>query len=343
MVVGQEFVAVELEEVPELPPKLGSRVAPGIGLEGDVGDSSVIHDRLEVVLGEVAFIGRDFANIEIRACVIHKALELGAVVGVLVGDNGTGDNVGLGSADEVRLDVLGGAALPAPLVIEPAVVGGSGEAGRVNGEVVFHLGQGHCAFRDQGLEDRGQVLVVQVTGDAVVVGGRIDQALFLGVPDVGSGPATGHRGIDLHDGAENNVRQGQARTTGTLPRRIHNAVTQGAEEVGNALLLMRLGVVVSGPVLPVGDADPGRLGLCRERTLGTKDLDGDDMLAAATPRLMVRARAGRLLSRIEVHDVGSGVGLRRNEPQVTLAPDLRRGGDHDGFFVSRVHVLSSYS
>lgn len=106
---------------------------------------------------------------------------------------------------------------------------------------------------------------------------------------------------------------------------------------------MRLGVVVCGPVLPVGDTDPGRLGLCRERTLGTKDLDSDDMFAPATPRLMVRTRAGGLLSRIEVHDVGSRMGLRRNEPQVTLARDLGRGGDHDCFFVSRVHVLASYS
>ena len=103
---------------------------------------------------------------------------------------------------------------------------------------------------------------------------------------------------------------------------------------------MRLGVVVRRPVLPVGNADPGRLGLCRERTLGTKDLDGDDMLAPATPRLMVRTRAGGLLSRIKVHDVGSRVGLRRNQPQVTLTRDLGRGGNHDGFFVSGVHVHS---
>ena len=205
VIVGQKLLAVELEEVPELPPKLGSRVTPGIGLEGDVGDRAVIHDRLEVVLREVAFIGRDFAHIEIRACVVNQALELGAVVGILVGDDRAGDDVGLGPADEMRLDVLVGPALPAPLVIEPSVVGRGGEAGRVNGEVVFHLGQGHGAFRDQGLEDGSQVRVVQIPGDRVVVGSCIDQALFLGVPDVGSGPATGNRGIDLHDGAENDV------------------------------------------------------------------------------------------------------------------------------------------
>lgn len=106
---------------------------------------------------------------------------------------------------------------------------------------------------------------------------------------------------------------------------------------------MGLRGVVSGPVLPVGDTDLGCLRFGRERTLGTKDLDGDDMLAPATMRFVVWARAGGLRSRIEVHDVGSRMGLRRNEPQVTLAPDLRRGCDHDCLFVSRVHVLSSYS
>jgi len=203
--VGQEFVAVELEEVPELPPKLGSRVAPGIGLEGDVGDSAVIDNRFEVIAGQIRFVGRDFAHIEIRAGIVNQRLELGAVIGVLVGDNGTGDDVGLGSADDVRLDILPDLALPAPFLIEPAVKAGSREAGRVNGEVVFHLGQGHRAFRDQGLEDGCQVRVVQVPGDAVVVGSRIDQALLLGVPNVGSGPSTGNRGIDLHDRAENDV------------------------------------------------------------------------------------------------------------------------------------------
>lgn len=343
VVVHQELLAVELEEVPELAPEVGPGVAPAVVLERNEGHSTVLDDGREVRCREIRFVRADLFDVEMRASAVHEPLELGAVGGVLVGDGRARDDMGPGPAHEMRLEVLGFLALAAPLVIEPPGVGRSREAGGIHGERVLQPGEGHGRFRDQVAEDRGERRVVHVAEDGVVVRGRVDQPGVLRVPQVGGRPPSRERAVDLHHGAEYDIRTGEARATRGLRHRDREAVAQCPEQVFDPLLLVLLRGVVRGPVLPVRDADPRGLRLGGERALRPQDFNGDDVLAPAAPRLVVGTRASRALG-VDVHFVRALVGLRGDNPQVALPRDLRRRRDHDSFFVPGVHVpLSSLS
>jgi hypothetical protein len=115
------------------------------------------------------------------------------------------------------------------------------------------------------------------------------------------------------------VRDRDARTATPLFRLVDRAA-EVAQELRDVLLFVRLRGVVRGPFLPVGDAKRFGHGAALGRRLTVeRELDGVDVLAAVASLLEVRAGA---FGRRRIDDVGSASALRRDDPKVTLAPQL---------------------
>lgn len=109
-------------------------------------------------------------------------------------------------------------------------------------------------------------------------------AAFLPRLEVAGGAPAGDGGVDLEHGGEHHVGQGQAGAPLGLLR-LGDAPAEAVQQVREPFPLVRLGLVVGGPVLLVGGAlrlgDDG--GAVRPFLALDADLDGADVLALGPP------------------------------------------------------------
>ena len=211
------------------------------------------------------------------------------------------------------------------------------EAGRIDREITFDRPKRQAACGYQALDDRRDLLGLDHVEDTVVARRVGDEALRLGLAQIGHEAAPADGGVDLEGGRKERVADAQPGTPTQLFR-FRDRIAQVAQQVTEDLFLACLGCVVCGPVLRIGNAyggcDRGAavfIGLTLHR-----ELDGKGVLALHLAQFVIWARTV-----IAVIAQGYGVSaierLRGNGPFVALFHDLRRCRNFDTPLFSCVH------
>lgn len=234
----------------------------------------------------------------------------------------------------------GGGLLTTVLFAVPPTIFRCAKTRRVNGEVGFDRCKRLRAFLDHRVKNVREVGILESVEDAVVVGSAVDVALGREVAQVGLRTTTGSAAVHLHNGAEDAIRERQARATTAL-RRVVDRRAEVVKKNGDALFLMRLRRIVGGPFLPVRDAKRFGHGSGLRFRLALHDkFDSVDMLALFEPLLEIRTRASRRDSR-RIDDVRALSGLRRDDPKVALLVELLCGRNLKAALLSSVHAIPS--
>jgi len=141
--------------------------------------------------------------------------------------------------------------------------------------------------------------------------------LRLALAHVGRRATSADRRVDLHRHPVDGIGERNRLRTASRMRGRRDAVAERAEKRLHDRLLLALRGVVRGPVLRVRLArDLHRLGHDALSVDGTRQLDGDLVLALRSAKLVIRARAGRGK---DVDEVSARVlRLRRDEPHRTF-------------------------
>ena len=347
VVVLQEGVPVEVVEVPHPVPQPIELVvvvsrAGGVNLEGDKSRPALSLNRPEVAPVGVRLVSRHFIDVECLGCLVYQWYEL-AVIGGLIGSSlDTGDNVGFDTANQVGLYPGLLTAFLAVLVVEPSGIGASGEARGVNGKIGLYRPERAGTLLDKGLEQGGQIGVLQVAEGAGERRRLGDQSFSFRFPKVGHEAPAGHCRVDLRSNPEYHISQWQPRTTKPVFR-LGYAVAEVFEQGDKPLLLMGLGFIVDRPVL--GISHPHSFGHDLSAIGALLSLDNElnriDVLALPVSGLKVPAGAeGRPV--VKVHYVSPVAGLGRDFPTQLVLPDRVGVRYHQSSLLPYFHFLTPF-
>jgi len=216
---------------------------------------SRLSDSVRVVPRSIAFVGRDFCDLEIPRCRIDQSGEQFGVAGKLPVNLNRGHYVSFNAAHDVALHPIlldfGGAIFD----VKPTGKPRGCKTGRINREVGFNGLQGQTAFCNQFMQERSQRRILKVVGDAVEVRNSGDISALVGLSKVADKTTLRDCRIDLEHDAEYRVRQGERRAS-ILGWSSRKARTQIGEQRLESILFVGLGVVVGRPVLRIGSTLP---------------------------------------------------------------------------------------
>jgi len=348
MVVLQELCALELEVVIH-PAPYSSAVSTVMGCEGDKRNGSRLGNRFCVVPSTVASVRRNFVHLKILGGGLYHWGEQLVVIRVPVSNLDSRHDVGFDTAHQVALNPIMLFSDGSVFVVIPANETRGSETGRVYCEVRLDRLQGQAALGDEFLQDWGQVGILKVVENRIVVGRFGDETVRFGSPKITHKTASRNGGIYLERRAENCIGQRQAGASHLVFLRSVNAPAEISEQSLEFVLFVGLRCVVRGPVLRVGCA----LGGCRDRqslrhggaAIGIMFAchsvrDRKNMLAADAARLEIRASA-TLDFRHYVYPIRTIASLRRDNPQISFVADRPSGCDFETALLSGVHDLRS--
>jgi hypothetical protein len=160
-------------------------------LEGNKRHRVVINYRLEIVIREIGFVGRDFIHHKASGGSLNKRLKEGAVCRVTIRDFDGGHNVCFHSAHDMyfqpvlRVNARGVVTIHSrlliPLRLEPSAIHASGDAGAINGKVSFDSRKRQTGFFNKHLQVGCESFRFKVIEDAVVAGQSGDVAFAVRV------------------------------------------------------------------------------------------------------------------------------------------------------------------
>ncbi len=308
MIVSQEGIPIEVVEVPHSLPQpvkipVPLRLAMNTRLEWNIRRSVDCLHSVEVLLAGICLVSRYLVDIEGFGSGVYQWGKLGSVSRFSRADFNAGNNMGFNTAYQVSLNPSLLASLLAPLVVEPSVVGGGGEARRINGEVSLDISQWTGTLLNEGLEKRCQFSVLQVasvTGERCGLG---NQFLCFRFPKVRHETPARHCGIGFIGESKHHIGQRQARSAESVFR-LRYAIAEVSQQDNEVLLFVGLSLIIGMPFLIVSNLD--RFGISDSAVWLYLTLNnvfyGVNMLALLMGSLKVPAGAERL-SVVHVHDV----------------------------------------
>lgn len=342
MVMLQERLTVEVVEVPHPIPEAVELMmvvahTGGVDLEGDVSCATDSLNRMQVTPVGVGFVGAYLVNRECLGGLLDQSGELSVIRRLKGCGLDTGNYMGFDSADKVSFHPCLLATLFAPLVVKPAGICRSREAGGVNGEVGLDSPQWAGALFNESFQQGGKVGVFKIPECAVIVGNLANQPAFLGLFKLSGESPSRHCCIRPESKPKDHIGQGQSRTSEGLLR-LFNTITQVTEQGYKVFLLMGLSLIVGRPFLgachldrPSIDGAPVGLGLPLDYKL-----HGVNVLARLMPFLKVGASAKRLAV-VKVYDVSSVTRLGRHFPSQLIFLNLVSRCYYQSSFFSSVH------
>src|ERR1700733_4442209 len=347
VVVLQELLPPELEIVIHLLPR-SAAVAPVVRRKGQIRDGSHGGNRFHVGPACVSLVRRDFGNLKILRCAANQSREHRRIVCVPPVNLDGGHNFCLGADHQMTFNPIVFFADGTVLVVKPASEAASSEAGRIHCEVRLHGLEGQAGLSDEALQDRSQVGILKVIGDAIEVRNLGDVSAPVGLSQVRHETALRNRAVDLECDVENGIGQRQARTA-ILRRSGHKARAQVMEQGLEFVLLVSLRFVVCTPCLRVGSPLRGSQGdalghgraaigvaltshhkACRENVL------------AIHPACFVVGASTACNLRHQVNSIRSLASLRRHNPDTTLLADRPGRRQFHSTLLSQVHNNLDY-
>lgn len=324
VVVAEEILLVEHVEVPESIPEQIPAGALCTCLERDVGISSHRFNRSQVSLAAVSLVGRELMDIECMGAGFQKSRQLRGVCALISGRQRGGDHIRCNAGQDVQLNPLLFTSNLAPFMVEPSAIAVRRKAGAIDRKVRFDSAKRTCAFFDKSLEHCCEVFTLQTSEAAVIVRNFRHEPIGFGTSDGTHRAPAGDRGVGLDAKSVDDIGQREPWSSHHLCRLFYT-ITESAQQLHETILFMRLGSIVGGPILAVGDPrgfrDP------RLSVLVGFALDGirhsQLMLTDDATRLMIGAATGAML---QINLVAASAALAWYFPDRTFAVCVQLDG-----------------